>query len=259
MACKTEVCLGHGLDGSPITWDWYRHPNLLLGGAAGWGKTYTAKGLMEGMLRASRQGREGGLLVWNPKRTSYAAWDGRLLFPQWKSDFMLSNVADLWRQSFSPYLWELYRYRMAEIERCEAQGGGDEFRAAGFAPITVVLEELQGMFQALEKAELSDPKAKGASKAISADLNVMTALFRASGIRFILVSQAMTAEGGISTKTKTNATAKLWLGPVDEGGYLACFGKATPSDFANKYRPALGMGIFQAAEIGTRAVKIAFG
>jgi len=130
--------------------------------------------------------------------------------------------------------------------------GIDEFRAAGFAPLLVVMEELQGMFQVLDA---QDPKTM---KAIQADLNTMTALFRASGIRFVFISQAMTAEGGIPTKAKTNCTARLWLGPIDDGGYLACFGQAPPPDFANKYRPALGSGIFQCPDSGTRAVRIAF-
>jgi len=65
---STRVVLGHAPDGLPVAWDWYRDPNLLVGGAAGWGKTFAAKGIMSGMLAASRQGKGGGLVVWNPKR-----------------------------------------------------------------------------------------------------------------------------------------------------------------------------------------------
>jgi len=247
----TRVLLGRSPDGRPVAWDWYRDPNLLIGGAAGWGKSFTAKGLMSGMYEAGRDGKEGGLVVWNPKRVGYAAWEPHLIRPSWKSDFRLSDVADRWTADLSPWLWGQYDRRMREIERLDGQGI-DEFRAAGFAPLTVVCEELQGMFQVL------DAQDSKTMKAIQADLNTMTALFRASGIRFIFISQAMTAEGGIPTKTKTNCTARLWVGPIDDGGYVACFGQNPPHDLAEKYRPRLGSGIFQCPDVGTRAVDIAF-
>jgi len=247
----TQVMLGHDSDGRPVAWDWYRDPNMLIGGAAGWGKSFTAKGLMQGMARAATQGTGGGVVLWNPKRVGWAAWEPHLLHPAWKSDFLLSDVSSLWLADFSPWLWEQYLHRMRAIEQLDSQGI-DEFRAAGFAPLTVVVEELQGMFQVLDA---QDPKNM---KAIQADLSTMTALFRASGIRFVFISQAMTAEGGIPTKAKTNCTARLWVGPIDDGGFVACFGQSKPQDFANKYRPVLGSGIFQCPDIGTRAVSVAF-
>jgi hypothetical protein len=203
------------------------------------------------MEQAAREGREGGLLLWNPKRVGYGAWSDRLAHPAWQSDFCLTDVAGLWQGSFSPHLWDAYRHRMGVIERL-GNPAIDEFRAAGLAPLTVVVEECQAVFQVLEAQDTKT------AKAITSDLNVMSALFRASGIRLILVSQAMTAEGGISTKTKTNATAKLHLGPADAGGYFACFGQQPPQDFAAKYRPVLGSGIFQCPHLGTRVVQVGF-
>ena len=252
----TQLPLGVGTDGRVLAWDWYRDPNALVGGPAGWGKTFACRGILDGMERAAQQGREGGMVVWNPKAVGYYAFRDRLARPEWCSDFRLSNVAELWQESFSPFLWGIHEHRMAVIQGMAASGV-DEFRGAGFAPFTVVVEEMQATFQVL--AGLPTPKGcRKPADAVSSDLDAMTALFRASGIRFVLVSQAMTSEGGISTKTKNNCTAKLFLGPVDDGGFLACFGQSKPPQFARKYRPVLGSGIFQCPDLGTRVVQVKF-
>lgn len=253
----TQVLLGYGKDNEPIAWDWLRDPNMLVGAAAGWGKTATTQVLMRRIAPATREGMEGGFIVWNPKGIGYHSWGPYLDHPEWESGSRLTGIGELWKQSFSPYIWDIHDRRHAEIKRREAEGTGiDEFRGAGFAPFVVVLEELQGMFQHLEKQEIEDPKAPKWANWIAADLNEMTALFRFDGIRFLILSQSMTAEGGIPTKTKVNCTAKLGLGPIDDGAYKATFGQNKPEKFNEEYRPVLGSGVFQCPHLGTRVVQV---
>jgi hypothetical protein len=233
----------------PVEWRWWNEPNLLVSGGAGFGKTFLTQHVVAQAEPLSKDGGGGGLLILDPKRLGYRSMDesGRLLHPVWKCDFRLTGVYPLW-QDFSRYLWDLYDIRMDYIEKL-GRHDIDEFLGAGMAPVFVILEELQAVFSVMERDMVLDAKGgirnvgKDRVKECQQDLVAMTALFRASGIRLVLISQSLNSDI-IPTKCKLSCPAKLVFGAtVADGDFMATFGDHSPKDF--RFRGGVGIALGQ--------------
>lgn len=231
----------------PVAWEWWLEPNVLVSGGAGFGKTFLTRHLLSQAEPLSRDGEGGGLLIFDPKRLGFRDWQDRLCHPVWMCDFRLTEVYPLW-QDFSRYLWELYDARMDYIEKL-GRFDIDEFLGAGMAPVFVILEELQAVFSVMERDTVPDGKGgmKNVGKArvqeCQQDLVAMTALFRAAGIRLVLISQSLNSDI-IPTKCKLSCPAKLVFGAtVADGDFYATFGDHSPKDY--RFRGGVGIALGQ--------------
>lgn len=218
-------------------------PGLVIIAPCGSGKSYLARSLMTQALD-----KGWGAVAFDPKALSYRSLFERLTHAPWVSDWMLTDAYERFCDMRDGFLWPTYTARM-DLIRSLGNASVDEWRGTGqLRPILVVFDELQAFFTVL--AGRTDEKGHNVGKAMvgecQASLASMLALFRASGLVPVLISQTGNTDI-LSAAIKHNAPAKVQLGnSITDGQWLSLFGDNPPRGMP-RFVGGVGRGVCQLA------------